>query len=184
MGAKWTPLEHKNTIFIKFRTFAPKTRFGCFWLFWAQKERNIDLGRFLAPKTCPDAYILKGLALGVKMIFVGNLLFGEGIPMIIIFCAQHKNMGNNKKWKKSFPHLSARSVKPFINVTFWAHFSTRIAQTRVFHFWEQKSEKLLLCHFWSTLGAKNAPKRKSEPKSEKSGFGRFGPQKRAQMLII
>jgi len=68
--APWAPNERlrgqKTPIFAKFRTFAPKTRFGRFLPFWAPKERKIDLGRFLAPKTCPDAYVFHCLALGVK----------------------------------------------------------------------------------------------------------------------
>ena len=68
----------KTPIFAKLRTFAPKTRFGRFLQIRAQKERQIDLGRFLAPKTCPDAYVLHCLALGVKkIIFVKKWLFGE-----------------------------------------------------------------------------------------------------------
>ena len=69
--------------------------------------------------------------------------------------------------------LSARSAKPLINVTFWAHFSTRIAETRFFHFWDGKSGILLIFHLWSTFCAKNAPRRKSEPKSEKKRICAF-----------
>ena len=56
----------KVPIFAKFRTFASKTRFGRFLRFGAQKERKIDFGRLLAPKTCPEAYVFHCLALGAK----------------------------------------------------------------------------------------------------------------------
>ena len=91
---------------------------------------------------------------------------------------------NDGKVKNQNSTLSARSAKPLINVTCWAPFSTRIAETRFFHFWDEKSGILLIFHLWSTFCAKNAPRRKSEPKSEKSVFVRFGLQKRAQMLMF
>ena len=103
--APWAQNERlrsqKTPIFAKFRTFAPKTRFGRFLPFGAQKERKIDLGRFLAPKTCPDAYVFHCLALGVKkMIFVKKLLFGEEKTIKKLFLAQHKNMKSCQKMKK------------------------------------------------------------------------------------
>ena len=63
-------------------------------------------------------------------------------------------------------------------------FSTRIAKTRFSHFWEQKSENVLIFHFWGAFGAQNAPERKSGPKSGKSAFERFGLQKRAQNVTF
>ena len=47
-----------------------------------------------------------------------------------------------------------------------------------------KSGNVFIFHFWRAFGAKNAPERKSGPKSEKGAFGRFGLQKRAQMLMF
>ena len=84
------PRSQKTQLFAAKRTFAPKTRLGRFLRFWAQKERKIVFGRFLAPKTCPDAYVFHCLALGVKkMIFVQKVLFGEERMIKMLFLAQH-----------------------------------------------------------------------------------------------
>ena len=54
----------------------------------------------------------------------------------------------------------------------------------IFHFLEPKIGNELIFRFWGAFGGKNAPERESLPKSEKSGFGRFGLQKRAQNLMF
>ena len=51
-------------------------------------------------------------------------------------------------------------------------------------FGSQKNENDYIFRFWGAFAAKNAPERKSWPKSEKSGFGCFGLQKRAQNLTF
>ena len=88
------------------------------------------------------------------------------------------------KWRKLFSLTFARSEKPHINVTFWVSFSTRIAKTRIFKSLKAKSGNDLIFRFWGAFGAQNAPERKSWPKSEKSAFGRFGLQKRAQNVTF
>ena len=52
------------------------------------------------------------------------------------------------------------------------------------HFWDEKTGNVLIFRFGNAFGARNAPERKSGPKSGKSDFGRFGLQKRAQMLMF
>ena len=58
------------------------------------------------------------------------------------------------------------------------------SQKRDFPLLRAKSGNVLIFRFWRAFGAKNAPERKSGPKSEKSAFGRFGLQKRVQMLMF
>ena len=59
----------------------------------------------------------------------------------------------------------APCVKPLINVRFWAPFFDQNRKNAIFHSWDEKSEILLIFHFWGAFCAKNAPGRKSEPKS-------------------
>ena len=58
------------------------------------------------------------------------------------------------------------------------------SQKRDFPLLGSKNENELIFRFWGAFGAKNAPERKSWPKSAKSAFGRFGLQKRAQNLMF
>ena len=74
--------------------------------------------------------------------------------------------------------------KTFMNATFRAPFSNQNRRNAVFHFWKQKNANEFIFRFWGAFGAQKAPERKSEPKSGKSAFGRFGLQKRAQNLTL
>ena len=78
--ARWAQNEHlrsiKTPIFAKFRTFAPKTRFGRFLPFWAQKERKIDFGGLLAPKT-NDGVRLGPVQLRDRSIFASEVPLGS-----------------------------------------------------------------------------------------------------------
>ena len=86
--------------------------------------------------------------------------------------------------KKKSPLTFARSVKPLLNVTFWARFFDQIRKNAIFSFLGAKSGIVLIFRFWGAFGAQNAPERKSGPKSGKSAFGRFGLQKRAQNVAF
>ena len=86
-----------------------------------------------------------------------------------------------EKW---FSLTIARSAKPFIHVTFWAPFFDQNRTKALSPLLEQKGENDLILRFWGAFGTKNAPERKSWPKSEKSAFGRFGLRKRAQNVTF
>ena len=81
-------------------------------------------------------------------------------------------------------HSFATSVKPFINVTFWAPFFDQNRKNANFPVWEQNSGNEFIFRVWGAFGAQNASERKNGPKSGKSAFGRFGLQNRAQNVTF
>ena len=103
--ARWAQNEHlrsiKTPIFAKFRTFAPKTRFGRFVQFWAQKERKSILGDFWLQKRAQMLMFYTVWRSGWKRwFFVKKLLFGEEKTIKKLFLARHKNMKSCQKMKK------------------------------------------------------------------------------------
>ena len=85
MGAKWTPPGRKNAYFCKIPHFGAQNAFWAPFAVLSAKRAKIDLGRLLAPKTCPDACLCFTLfdARVCKMIFVKNIVWGRKTVKII-----------------------------------------------------------------------------------------------------
>ena len=149
MGAKWTPPGPKKRPFCKILHFGAQNAFWALFAVWAQKERKLDLGWCWAPKCL---IILRKTSPAEMSYFCKKVVFGEEKATRKCFFAQHKNMKHNQKWKRWFPHLSARSAKPFINVTFWARFFDQNRKNAIFPLLGAKKWKWanfsLLGRFW------------------------------------
>ena len=113
----------KVPIFAKFRTFASKTRFGCFLRFGPQKERKSILGDFWLRKRAQKLmFSTVWRSVRKRRIFAKKLFSGEEKIKKMFLLARHRNVSSCQKMKKVILLTFASSAKPLINVTFWARF--------------------------------------------------------------
>ena len=116
--ARWAQNERlrgrKTLFFAKICTLAPKNAFWPLFAVLSAKRAEIDLGRLLAPKTCPEPYVFHCFALGAKKTkFCYKVVVRrKKINEEVIPCATQKHEIMLKIEKSDFHSLSPEAQNP------------------------------------------------------------------------